>query len=900
MLCNHTVNVGSSVAGVRWYELRRTTGAWSVYQQSTYSPDSRGRWMGSLAMDTSGNIALGYSISGSSSFPSVRYTGRKNGDPLGLITRSEKGIANGTGSQTGTWSGRSRWGDYSSMTVDPTQPNIFWYTQEYYTVTSTESWQTRIASFQLGPIVPVADFTASSVTPCLNSTVIFSDLSYGNPSSWQWTITPTTFSYVDGTTAASRNPHVKFEKYGTYSVSLTSTNTLGNNTKTKSNYISVNAVNADFTASLTTVVTGNPTVFTDASTCNVNSWSWNFGNGASPSTANTQGPITVTYASAGSYTVTLTDNGNTTKTKSNYITVVATPFNMTNATITTCSGNFYDPGGSGSNYSNSQDFTEVFNPATANSNIRFVFSSFSLQTDANCFYDYLKIYDGNSTSAPLLGTWCGTNSPGTVIASNPSGSLTFVFHSNGSSVSTGWASAISCVANANLPVADFTANNTMPLTSSTVLFTDLSTNGPTSWSWSFTPPTVTYMNSTSSSSQNPQVKFYNNGVYTVSLTATNANGSNTKTKTNCIFAGTAGLWTGITSSDWNTASNWSNYVVPTSTTNVTLPSSAPNWPSLTGDMTMGIKCSNLIISPNALLTSGGNFTVNPGDTLTFSGSGTLQVGGNWNDYGTFNAGTGTVEFTGSNPAVLTGGINKSNWVTNYGRTTFAKSMTALSSATTIPSGDDVSSDVNIGFTFNYLGVNYTQARINSNGWVSLNLSGTPDAVDNSNLFTTSLPGAALAPWWDDLNADATSTLSYKTEGSAPNRIFTAQWYRVLTFYNSSTTARISFQVKLYETSNIIEFCYGTLEAGTHDLSESASIGIKDLTGGAGHFREATTGSTTTGITGLVSTTNWPTVNYRFSPLSSTEAFYYLKESKNNATLTIQPGIIVNGDLIINQ
>jgi PKD repeat protein len=408
------------------------------------------------------------------------------------------------------------------------------------------------------------------------------------------------------------------------------------------------------------------------------------------------------------------------------------------------------------------------------------------------------------------------------------------------------------------------------------------------------------MGGTTSTSQNPAVRFNNNGIYTVSLTATNTNGSNTKTKTNYIYAGTPGLWTGITSSDWNTASNWNNYIVPSNSTNVTLPASAPYWPSLTGDMIMGIKCSNLTLSANSLLTSSGNFIVNPGDTLTFNGSGTLQVGGNWNDYGVFNSGTGTVEFNGSNPGNITGGINKSNYVTNYGIASFAKNMTILSGATTVPSGDDVSSDVNTGFTFNYLGVNYTQVRINSNGWASLNLTGTADAVDNSDLFTTTLPGAALAPWWDDLNADATSTLSYKTEGAAPNRVFTIQWYRLLTYYTATTTARISFQLKLYETSNIIEFCYGNLEAGTHDLSESASIGIKDATGGPGHFREATTGSTTTGITNLLSTVNWPMVNYRFTPLSSTEVFYNLKESKINSTLTIQPGIIVNGNLILSQ
>jgi len=75
---NHTVDISTTVAGIRWYELRKTSGAWSIYQQGTYAPaDNNSRWMGSIAMDSSGNIALGYSVSGSILYPSIRYTGEK-------------------------------------------------------------------------------------------------------------------------------------------------------------------------------------------------------------------------------------------------------------------------------------------------------------------------------------------------------------------------------------------------------------------------------------------------------------------------------------------------------------------------------------------------------------------------------------------------------------------------------------------------------------------------------------------------------------------------------------------------------------------------------------------------------------------------------------------------------
>jgi hypothetical protein len=120
-------------------------------------------------------------------------------------------------------------------------------------------------------------------------------------------------------------------------------------------------------------------------------------------------------------------------------------YNMTGSTIATCVCNFYDPGGPAANYGDSQNFTMVFTPANTGSMLRVIFGSFELETHATCGYDYLKIYDGNSTSGLLLGTWCGTNSPGTIIANNATGSLTFVFHSDVSVTKTGWDASISCI-----------------------------------------------------------------------------------------------------------------------------------------------------------------------------------------------------------------------------------------------------------------------------------------------------------------------------------------------------------------------------------------------------------------------------------------------------------------------
>jgi hypothetical protein len=143
LVVNHSVTAGSSV-GIRWYELRSPGGTPTVYQQGTYAPDSNYRWMGSIAQDKVGNIAVGYSVSSSSMHPSIRYTGRVPTDPLGTL-QGETTILAGAGAQTG---GLSRWGDYSAMTVDPTDDCTFFYTNEYLKANGTFNWSTQIASFK--------------------------------------------------------------------------------------------------------------------------------------------------------------------------------------------------------------------------------------------------------------------------------------------------------------------------------------------------------------------------------------------------------------------------------------------------------------------------------------------------------------------------------------------------------------------------------------------------------------------------------------------------------------------------------------------------------------------------------------------------------------------------------
>ncbi|MDP9360628.1 MAG: VCBS repeat-containing protein [Acidobacteriota bacterium] len=145
LMVSHTVDAnGADLAGVRWYELRRTTGgSWSIYQQGTHSPDATNRWMGSAAMDAAGDIAVGFSVSSSSVFPGIRAAVRRPIDTPGTLPQ-EVTLQAGGGSQT--YASAPRWGNYSTMDVDPVNDCTFWYTAQYYSSTSAAGWKTRITA----------------------------------------------------------------------------------------------------------------------------------------------------------------------------------------------------------------------------------------------------------------------------------------------------------------------------------------------------------------------------------------------------------------------------------------------------------------------------------------------------------------------------------------------------------------------------------------------------------------------------------------------------------------------------------------------------------------------------------------------------------------------------------
>ncbi|MDQ6651180.1 MAG: hypothetical protein M3Y84_00375 [Acidobacteriota bacterium] len=177
LVVNHSVDTGPPNArtAVRWYEIRNPNGpSPTVFQQSTYAPDTKHRWMGSAGMDKAGNIVVGYSASSTSTFPGIRYASRGPGDPLNTLG-AETRFQNGTGTQrcklasghclcplqdaqgnpvfdsngNARCDTLTRWGDYSALTIDPNDDCNFWYTTEYEKDTGAFNWHTRIGSFKL-------------------------------------------------------------------------------------------------------------------------------------------------------------------------------------------------------------------------------------------------------------------------------------------------------------------------------------------------------------------------------------------------------------------------------------------------------------------------------------------------------------------------------------------------------------------------------------------------------------------------------------------------------------------------------------------------------------------------------------------------------------------------------
>ncbi|MGQ0799436.1 MAG: hypothetical protein ACT4NL_04895 [Pseudomarimonas sp.] len=236
ILANQSVEGAPAIAGIRWWEIRNPATTPTLYQDSTYAPgatDGLHRWMGSIAADVSGNIALGYSASSAQSFPSVRYTGRLQEDPINEMGQGEGLIFQGNGGHTST---TRRWGDYTSMNVD-VDDCTFWYINQYF-ATSGTTWTLRAGSFKFPTCgmpsfgiaaVPLtqqvctpesADFTIEghAYSGFTGSATLSAN---GNPSGSSFSFSPATIASVPGNSTLTINSGTA--AFGTYPITVTAT-----------------------------------------------------------------------------------------------------------------------------------------------------------------------------------------------------------------------------------------------------------------------------------------------------------------------------------------------------------------------------------------------------------------------------------------------------------------------------------------------------------------------------------------------------------------------------------------------------------------------------------------------------------------------------------------------------
>jgi PKD repeat protein len=235
LVFNQTVDAasGGHIAGIHWYELRGVTGsAPTEFTEGTFSPNSTHRWMGAASIDQAGNIGVGYNVSDATSvYPGIRYAGRTAGASAGTFDVPEVALVNGGGHRTGDNGGSGvRWGDYSSMSVDPVDGCTFWFTGEYLPGNVVDAWSTRIGTFripsgtcQTANQLPTASFTLSS-NPATAGTLLTLNGSASTDPDAGDTIQSYAWDFdgdgsTDQTTGSSSTTHT-FSLAGTYFVGL--------------------------------------------------------------------------------------------------------------------------------------------------------------------------------------------------------------------------------------------------------------------------------------------------------------------------------------------------------------------------------------------------------------------------------------------------------------------------------------------------------------------------------------------------------------------------------------------------------------------------------------------------------------------------------------------------------
>tara|TARA_R110001592_G_scaffold234658_2_gene492307 strand:- start:32540 stop:37297 length:4758 start_codon:yes stop_codon:yes gene_type:complete len=358
------------------------------------------------------------------------------------------------------------------------------------------------------PQVPVADFYADPEMACLNENIQLSDSSTGNPTAWQWSISPNTYSFVAGSSSSSQHPQIQLNAAGTYTVSLIVSNANGSDTLSKSSFLLGGGLGLPFVEDFE----GTSSLFTVENPDNGVTWALNTIGGSSP--GNTAAGIDFfNYNSAGER------DG-----------LISPPLNFSNYSSISLDFDY-----AYARYSSAyRDSMAIYISTDCGTTYQRI-ASYSSDAGVN----FATVADQTSSFSPSSASdWCGnsiiTNCPTINLNSyagqsevrikfeaiNGYGNNLYLDNIN-----------VSGIQSSNIPLADFSANDSNVCAGSTVNFSDLSTNSPTTWAWTISPAGYTYTGGTNSSSQNPQVQFNNAGSYTISLNASNSFGSTNTTKT---------------------------------------------------------------------------------------------------------------------------------------------------------------------------------------------------------------------------------------------------------------------------------------------------------------------------------------------------------------------------------
>lgn len=358
------------------------------------------------------------------------------------------------------------------------------------------------------PQVPVADFYANPAVACINQNIQLSDSSTGNPNSWQWSISPTTFTFVGGTSSSSQHPQIQLNAAGSYTVSLIVSNANGSDTLSKSSFLLGGGLSLPFVEDFE----GTSSLFTVENPDNGVTWALNTIGGSSPGNS-AAGIDFFNYSSTGER------DG-----------LISPPLNFTNYSSITLDFDY-----AYARYSSTyRDSMAIYISTDCGTTYQRI-ASYSSDPSVN----FATVADQTSSFSPSSASdWCGnsviTNCPSINLntyagqsevrikfeAINGYGNNLYLDNIN-----------ISGVSNANIPQADFSANDSSICAGSSVSFSDLSSNNPSAWAWTISPASYTYTGGTNSSSQNPQVQFNNAGSYTISLNASNSFGNTNLTKT---------------------------------------------------------------------------------------------------------------------------------------------------------------------------------------------------------------------------------------------------------------------------------------------------------------------------------------------------------------------------------